>query len=48
MSYSREYDWKKEADAETTEFLDMVLEYFQEDVKRIEAFENWVKGRKKK
>jgi hypothetical protein len=48
MSYGREDDWKKEADAETTEFLDMVLEYFQEDDERIEDFENWVKEKRKK
>ncbi len=42
MSHGRLYDWLQEAQAETTEFLDDVLEFFQEnDCERAEEFEEW-------
>jgi hypothetical protein len=34
-----------EAEAETTEFLDDVLEYFQVDLDRADDFEEWKKER---
>ncbi len=42
----REQDWKRESDAETIEFLDDILAYFQEDITRINDFEAWKKHRK--
>ncbi len=42
----REQDWKRESNAETIEFLDDVLEYFQEnDYKRAKEFEFWKANR---
>ena len=44
---SREHDWRKEAEAETSEFLDDVLEYFQENnCSRAIEFERWQKIKK--
>jgi len=41
---SRECDWCKEAKVETSEFLDDVLEYFQENnCERAKEFERWQK-----
>lgn len=44
----REHDWHKAADAETAEFLDDVLEYFQEDENRIIQFEEWQRQKQEK